>query len=129
VGDDNTSVQDDEKVNDDAQDQASTDELNGTDEAAAAKEQGESDVSGENEQAETEVESLKEELQSAKDQALRVAAEMQNVRKRAERDVENAHKYGQEKLIAALLPVLDNLDRAIDAIKKSSEEESADDSS
>lgn len=61
------------------------------------------------------VEQLQQDLVDAKEQALRAAAEMQNVRKRAERDVENAHKYGQEKLIAALLPVLDNLDRALDA--------------
>lgn len=64
--------------------------------------------------------SLKEELQEARDQALRAAAEAQNVRRRAQRDVENAHKYGQEKLINSLLPVLDNLDRAIDAIEKAS---------
>ena len=44
------------------------------------------------------------------------------MRRRAERDVENAHKYGQEKLINALLPVLDNLDRAIDAIEKANTE-------
>lgn len=65
-----------------------------------------------------EIASLNEQLQEAKDQALRAAAEAQNVRRRAERDVENAHKYGQEKLINSLLPVLDNLDRAIDAIEK-----------
>ena len=68
------------------------------------------------------IESLNEQLQDAKDQALRAAAEAQNVRRRAERDVENAHKYGQEKLINALLPVLDNLDRAIDAIEKANTE-------
>lgn len=65
-----------------------------------------------------ETEKLQQELAEAREQALRAAAEMQNVRKRAERDVENAHKYGQEKLISALLPVLDNLDRALDAAKK-----------
>ena len=59
------------------------------------------------------IEQLQTDLAAANDQALRVAAEMQNVRKRTERDVENAHKFGQEKLVASLLPVLDSLDRAI----------------
>ncbi|NNC54927.1 MAG: nucleotide exchange factor GrpE [Pseudomonadales bacterium] len=69
-------------------------------------------------QLQLEAEKLQQELTEAKEQVLRAAAEAQNVRKRAERDVENAHKYGQEKLISALLPVLDNLDRALDAAKK-----------
>jgi len=59
------------------------------------------------------IETLQAEATEAKDQALRVAAEMQNLRRRTERDVENAHKFGQEKLIRALLPVLDNFDRAL----------------
>ena len=65
---------------------------------------------------------LTEQLADAKDDQLRVQAEMQNLRRRAERDVESAHKFGLEKLINGLLPVLDNLDRAIGAVP----EESAD---
>jgi len=65
---------------------------------------------------------LTEQLADAKDDQLRVQAEMQNLRRRAERDVESAHKFGLEKLINGLLPVLDNLDRAISAVP----EESAD---
>ena len=76
--------------------------------------------------AEQQIAQLTEELQAAKDQALRTAAEAQNQRKRAERDVENAHKYGQEKLISALLPVLDNLDRALDAVAKDSNADQSD---
>jgi molecular chaperone GrpE len=67
---------------------------------------------------ESQIEQLNEQLAQAKDQALRTAAEMQNLRRRAERDVESAHKFGQEKLINSLLPVLDNLDRAIDSAQK-----------
>ena len=55
-------------------------------------------------------------LDSARDQGLRTAAEMQNLRRRAERDVETAHKYALEKFVAALLPVVDNLERALAAI-------------
>jgi len=84
---------------------------------------GESGPSGGGiEDTSAQIASLNEQLQEAKDQALRAAAEAQNVRRRAQRDVENAHKYGQEKLINSLLPVLDNLDRAIDAIEKASAE-------
>ena len=59
-----------------------------------------------------EVESLQEQLADAKDQSLRAAAEAQNVRRRAEKDVENAHKFGQEKFCRELLAVVDNLERA-----------------
>lgn len=44
------------------------------------------------------------------DKLLRVQAEMENMRRRAERDVENAHKYALEKFAAALLPVKDSLE-------------------
>lgn len=44
------------------------------------------------------------------DKMLRVQAEMENVRRRAERDVESAHKYALEKFAAALLPVKDSLE-------------------
>jgi molecular chaperone GrpE len=44
------------------------------------------------------------------DKLLRVQAEMENVRRRAERDVENAHKYALEKFAAELLSVKDSLE-------------------
>ena len=56
-----------------------------------------------------------------KDQALRTVAEMQNVRRRVERDVENAHKYALEKFSGELLPVVDNLERALAASDRSNE--------
>lgn len=58
---------------------------------------------------------LEEELVGAKEQSLRAAAEAQNARRRAEKDVEKAHKFGLEKLVNTLLPVVDNLERALDA--------------
>jgi molecular chaperone GrpE len=48
-----------------------------------------------------------------KDEVLRVQAEMQNLRRRTEQDVEKAHKYGQERLSIELLAVMDNLERAL----------------
>ena len=51
---------------------------------------------------------------AARDQHLRAVAELDNVRKRAQRDVENAHRYALEKFAADLLPVKDSLDLAIE---------------
>lgn len=72
------------------------------------------------------VESLKGQLatlaaafDSAKEQSLRSQAEAQNVRRRAEQDIEKAHKFGLEKLVNDLLPVVDNLERSLAAIDTS----------
>ena len=62
-----------------------------------------------------ELELTRQQLAEAKDQALRVAAEAQNQRRRADKDVENAHKFALEKFASALLPVADNLERTLDA--------------
>jgi len=55
-----------------------------------------------------------EAIEALKDQALRGKAEAENVRRRASRDVENAHKYALEKFAGKLLPVLDSLEKAIE---------------
>ena len=61
------------------------------------------------------IEQLQAELAMAREQSLRAAAEMQNIRRRAEQDVEKAHKFGLEKFVNDMLPVVDNLERAITA--------------
>lgn len=48
------------------------------------------------------------------DKFVRSQAEMENVRRRAERDVAHAHKFGSEKLIKELLPVLDSVERGLE---------------
>tara|TARA_B100000519_G_scaffold122369_1_gene105667 strand:+ start:1324 stop:1941 length:618 start_codon:yes stop_codon:yes gene_type:complete len=58
----------------------------------------------------------------AKDDLLRVQAEMQNLRRRTEQDVEKAHKYGIEKFSAELLVVMDNLERALTSASESKDE-------
>ncbi len=58
--------------------------------------------------------STEEEIEALKDQLLRTVAESENIRRRASRDVENAHKYANEKLIEDLLPVLDSLEKALE---------------
>ena len=60
------------------------------------------------------VQSLEEQLAAAHDQALRVAADLQNVRRRAEQDVEKAHKFALEKFAGDLLPVIDSLERGLE---------------
>jgi molecular chaperone GrpE len=65
---------------------------------------------------------LGEALQQAetyRDQALRAQAEAENTRRRASRDVENAHKYALEKFGADLLPVLDSLEKAVEVASAS----------
>ncbi|MFY7697521.1 MAG: nucleotide exchange factor GrpE [Legionella sp.] len=49
------------------------------------------------------------------EKSVRAMAEADNIRRRAERDIENAHRYGLEKLINALLPVVDSLEQALQA--------------
>lgn len=60
------------------------------------------------------VQSLEEQLAAAQDQSLRMAADLQNVRRRAEQDVEKAHKFALEKFANDLLPVVDSLERGLE---------------
>jgi len=53
------------------------------------------------------------------EKSIRAVAELDNVRRRMEREVANAHKYGAEKLIAALLPTVDSLEQALQLAEKS----------
>lgn len=73
----------------------------------------------------SETEQLQKQAAEASDQVLRIQAEMQNVRRRAERDIENAHKYALDKFSADLLPVVDNLERALSAISTDDESQKA----
>lgn len=57
-----------------------------------------------------------------KDHVLRAQAEMENVRRRAARDVENAHKYALERFTADLLPVVDSLEKAVEAAAECADE-------
>jgi len=58
---------------------------------------------------------LQEDVVAAKDAALRAQADAQNVKRRAEQDVEKARKYALERFCGELLPVADNLERALEA--------------
>nr|WP_297461055.1 nucleotide exchange factor GrpE [uncultured Halomonas sp.] len=68
------------------------------------------------------VEELEQAVGEAKDQALRAAAEVQNVRRRAEQDVDKARKFALEKFVKELLPVVDSLEKALDAMSEEASE-------
>ena len=61
-------------------------------------------------------------LAEQQDSVLRAQAEVQNMRRRCEADVEKAHKFALEKFSAELLTVIDNLERALDAVPDSAGE-------
>src|SRR5881396_3322953 len=62
---------------------------------------------------ETRIQELERELAEQKDRMLRAMAEADNVRRRAQRDAEDRVRYANESLLRELIPVLDNLDRAL----------------
>ena len=58
------------------------------------------------------------EIAELKDQVLRSLAEMENVKRRATRDIENAHKFAVEKLLSDLFPVVDSLEKAVETAEQ-----------
>lgn len=97
-------------------------ELEPNDLEATNLEAGEGAAADVEEDAEVTIESLTAALlvaqdaaSAAKDQALRAMAEGENVKRRATKDVQNAHKFALDKFVADLLPVVDSLDKAVDA--------------
>ncbi|SNB59326.1 molecular chaperone GrpE [Marinobacter sp. es.042] len=88
-------------------------ELNEALEAAKEEAQAAEGEAGDNETSE--VEALQAQVQEFQEQILRSQAEMQNVRRRAEIDVEKAHKFALEKFVKELLPVADSLEKAVES--------------
>jgi molecular chaperone GrpE len=62
----------------------------------------------------TEIDSLNLEIKALKDELLRSRAEIDNTRKRADKDIAAAHKYGVERLVQDVLPVKDSMDMGLD---------------
>lgn len=103
---------DSEDKQDDLDEQA-PEESNEVDEAAGADD------------LEAQLAAAQEEIAALKDQALRGQAEAENVRRRAARDVENAHKFALEKFAADLLPVIDSLEKAVESAQAGAEADEA----
>jgi len=96
-------------------------EINETEAEINAAEQHSEVVSEEQHNEDPSFEFLQQQLEAAEakanenwEMALREKAEADNIRRRAERDVENAHKYAIEKFAAELLPVLDGFDKGLE---------------
>jgi len=64
------------------------------------------------------LEAAEAKAKNAEDKVLRAHAEMENIRRRSERELENAHKYGMEKFATELLPVFDSLELGLIAANK-----------
>jgi len=67
--------------------------------------------------AEASPDDLRRQLDEKQDQYLRALAEMDNMRRRAQRDREEQSRYANETLLRDLVPILDNFDRALDAAR------------
>ncbi|SEA97637.1 nucleotide exchange factor GrpE [Alkalimonas amylolytica] len=70
---------------------------------------------------EAEIAQLRKQVADQQDAMLRIKAEAENTRRRASQDVEKAHKFALEKFANDLLPVVDNLERALGFIDKDNE--------
>lgn len=70
-----------------------------------------------------EIETLKAEKEALYDQYIRAVAEAQNITRRAEIDVANAHKYALDKFVKDLLPVIDAMELEMKAVDENSSEE------
>ena len=75
-------------------------------------------VADQDDQQENDLDKLRAELQEAKDRSLRSQAELENFRKRVIRQMEEQRRYANMTLIRDLLPVWDNIGRAIEAAEK-----------
>ncbi|MFA0810995.1 nucleotide exchange factor GrpE [Microbulbifer epialgicus] len=98
------------------------------DPSAAEREQAEEALHEEAESADAlhdEIIKLQEQLAVQKDIALRAQAEEQNARRRAQQDIDRARKFAVEKLLQDLLPVVDNLERALATIDSADESNKA----
>lgn len=71
--------------------------------------------------AEQIIEQLKKELEEKQDFALRIAAEAQNTKKRAEKDILDAKNYALSRFGKDIIAVCDNLERSLEAAKQQAE--------
>ena len=72
-------------------------------------------------QLQAEIEQLRKQVEENRNLFLQARADVENIRKRAERDLQNAHKYALDKFVAELLPVKDSLEMGLAAIDESAD--------
>jgi molecular chaperone GrpE len=94
--------------------------------AAAAQAEATVEVAGTSEDSSEDLALLLEDARAKADdhwnQVMRIQAELENSRRRAQADVEKAHKYGLEKFAQELLPVKDSLELGLAAAEGSDHE-------
>jgi molecular chaperone GrpE len=83
------------------------------------------DIMAEDDDEAIELDTLKAERDELRDRFMRALADAENSRKRSEKDRREAERYGGSKLARDLLPVYDNLERALEASEETKEENSA----
>ncbi|WP_339801026.1 nucleotide exchange factor GrpE [uncultured Marinobacter sp.] len=93
---------------DDNRNEQVEEELTAVERAVAEEEEARAEAAASDDTLESKVQELQE-------QVLRAQAEMQNVRRRSEIDVEKAHKFALEKFVKELLPVADSLEKAVES--------------
>ena len=105
-------------MNEDNNKDVKTSEENKTDESQIEEINEKDEVSNENDNDSSEniIEKLNEEIQDLKDQRLRAAAELENFRKRAEKDQSDALKYGVSNFAKEIISIKDNIERAQSSI-------------
>ena len=86
-----------------------------TKEVGAQSGKEEQDIAAQLEQLTSEKEAAEARAEENWDRVLRMQAEQENQRKRTQREIENAHKYGIEKFVTELLPVKDSLELGLAA--------------
>ena len=105
-------------MNEDNNKDVKTSEENKTNESQIEEINEKDEVSNENDNDSPEniIEKLNEEIQDLKDQRLRAAAELENFRKRAEKDQSDALKYGVSNFAKEIISIKDNIERAQSSI-------------
>jgi molecular chaperone GrpE len=124
-----TEVEKSESVNDDATAAAETDKVSDptqgesqeVEQSAGPEAEQKADAAPTVESLQAQIEAMKQEVADTKDRALRTVADAQNVKRRAEKDVENARKFALEKFAGELLAVVDNLERALESTDRENE--------
>lgn len=114
--DDEVEIVEDEEI-----DKDEMDAVGGTDEAADQVDRDE--LLERIDELEDDVDEIREERDKMKDKMMRAAADLENFRKRAEREKEELRKYGAKDVILELLPAIDNLERALEHGKEDADDE------
>lgn len=78
-------------------------------------------ILGDEGQINAEIETLRGELEDSKDRLLRAMADLENYRRRVHREMDDQRRHANTQLIRDLLPVIDNLERALAAADKGGE--------